>query len=321
MDPTKLFEACRLCPRECGINRTGTTGSSRAGFCRLDYRLRVAFIGPHFGEEPPITGTRGSGTIFFSGCSLKCSICQNYQISRENMGQSMDLAELSMKTIQMIESQKVHNINYVTPDHFFPYTFLLTALLREKGYGLPVLYNLSGYQSVSMLKMAEEYADIYLPDYKYADSTLAKRVSGCKDYPDVALDSISEMVRQKGFLDSFAPGSGTAWKGVLVRHLILPGKIKNSLDALSSLFIEFGADLPISLMSQYVPVLAQEDEDLNRFLTRDEFDGIYCHALDLGFKNLFVQFPEDTRDEAEAGTAFLPDFSRKEPFRGSGPMC
>lgn len=318
MDPLELFEACRLCPRECGINRTN--GPAGTGFCRLDHRLRVAFIGAHFGEEPLITGTRGSGTIFFSGCSLRCSICQNHQISRENMGRITDITELSMETARMIESQKVHNINYVTPDHFFPYTFLLTSFLREKGYGLPILYNLSGYQSVSMLKMAEDYADIYLPDYKYADSDLAGKISGCKDYPAVALDSIAEMVRQKGFLDSFATGSRTAGKGVLVRHLILPGKIKNSLDALSSLFIEFGAGLPLSLMSQYYPVLPQEDGDLNRSVTRDEFDRIYFHALDLGFKNMVVQFPGDARGDPEADTGFLPDFSLKKPFKGKGPI-
>lgn len=297
-----------------------TSGPSSTGFCGMDHQLRVAYIGAHFGEEPPITGSRGSGTIFFSGCSLKCSICQNYQISRENRGKLMDMAELSMKAIQMIENQKVHNINFVTPDHFFPYTFLLTDFLRDNGYELPILYNLSGYQSVSMLKRTEEYADIYLPDYKYADSELSMKISGCKDYPHVALEAIGEMVRQKDFLDSFESGSNLAAKGVLVRHLILPGKIHNSVDALSSLFIEFGADLPLSLMSQYCPVLPHADQDLNRPLTRIEFDRVYSHALDLGFKNLFVQFPKESSDRSDMDEDFLPDFRREEPFKGNGPI-
>lgn len=314
VDFLKLFEACRLCPRECGINRKEVSGQSRLGFCKLDYRLRVAYVGAHFGEEPPITGSRGSGTIFFSGCSLKCSICQNYQISMENTGKFMDMTELSMKVIRMIETQKVHNINFVTPDHFFPYTFLLAAHLRKQGHGLPILYNLSGYQSISMLNRAEEYADIYLPDYKYADSNLSMSISGCRDYPRVALESIAEMVRQKGFLDSFESGADVAAKGVLVRHLILPGKIENSLNVLNTLFLEFGAELPLSVMSQYHPVLPHEDRDLNRLLTKEEFDKVYSHAMDLGFRHLFVQFPDNRPVSSQNHSPFLPDFRLKEPF-------
>ena len=283
-----FFKTCRLCPRECGINRMEETKISHSGFCRESQNLRVAYVGAHFGEEPPLTGWNGSGTIFFTGCSLRCSFCQNYQISMDGLGKIMDVDELFKRVKEMIELNKVHNINFVTPDHFFPHTFQLVSLLRSKGYNLPVVYNLSGYQSVDMIKMVDHYADIYLPDYKYSDPVLSAVLSRCKDYPKVALEAISEMVKQKGFLDSSKTNSSLARKGVLVRHLILPGKIENSLNALTTLFLEFGAKLPLSLMSQYRPALPQKDRDLNRPLTGEEFNRVYSHAMDLGFEQLYV---------------------------------
>ena len=162
--------------------------------------------------------------------------------------------------------------------------------------------------------MAEDFADIYLPDFKYADPSLSVRFSKCKDYPRVALEAIVEMVRQKGFLDVWENGSKLATKGVLVRHLILPGKVENSLKAFTTLFLEFGPGLPLSLMTQYQPVLPQQDSDLNRSVTVDEFHKIYAHALDLGFEHLFVQFPDKTPLDRSNFSPFLPDFGRTEPF-------
>jgi len=314
MDHLALFENCRLCPRHCGVNRLVDEGTGGPGFCGESHRLRVAHVGPHFGEEPPITGKNGSGTIFFTGCSLRCAICQNYQISRDGLGETCRLDALFEKVVEMIRVDHVHNINFVTPDHFFPYTFQLVTLLREAGYDLPIVYNLSGYQSTSMVKMAADYADIYLPDFKYADPALAAHLSKCRDYPGVALEAISEMARQKGFLDTATDNLSPAKKGVLVRHLILPGRIDNSIDVLTTLFLEFGAQLPLSLMSQYHPVLPQADEHLNRSITREEFDRVYAHALDLGFENLFVQFPEEPGCPPSHASPFLPDFRREGPF-------
>lgn len=315
MDFLKLYQNCRLCPRECGVNRLDEGEGAPSGFCREGHRLRVAYIGPHFGEEPPITGANGSGTIFFTGCSLRCSFCQNYQISRNGLGRTLAMEELLERVIEMIRGEKgVHNLNMVTPDHFFPHVFSLVSLLRQEGYDLPVVFNLSGYQSLSMLKMAEEYADIYLPDFKYADPDLSTRLSKCRDYPEKALEALLEMVRQKGFLDSFASGLPLARRGVLVRHMILPGKTGNSLNALTTLFLELGPLLPLSLMSQYTPVIHQKDHTLNRFVTREEFDRVYQHALDLGFEHLFVQFPGESPTHHPHGTPFLPDFLRDEPF-------
>lgn len=313
-DYRSRFEKCGLCPRHCGVNRLRGDRVARSGFCREDSRLRVAYVGPHFGEEPPISGTRGSGTVFFSGCSLRCSYCQNHQISRDGLGEVLSSQTLFDRVQGMIRVDRVHNINLVTPDHFFPYTFRLVSRLREEDCDLPIVYNLSGYQSKAMLGVAGDYADIYLPDFKYADPDLATRLSKCKDYGPVALEAISEMIRQKGFLDSFEKEASLASRGVLVRHLILPGQIENSLDALTLLFLEFGASLPLSLMSQFTPVLSHEEKDLNRGLTAEEFDRVYSHALDLGFHRLFVQFPADTPSIHPEGSPFLPDFRDAEPF-------
>lgn len=309
-----LFEACELCPRNCGVNRLAIGADARKGFCGENSDLRVAYVGPHFGEEPPITGTHGSGTVFFSGCSLRCSFCQNFQISNQSMGESLDLNELFERIREMIDRHQVHNVNFVTPDHFWPYAFTLMNRLRDRGYELPLVYNLSGYQSTQWLKIAEDYADIYLPDFKYADATLSTRLSKAKDYPSVALDAISEMVRQKGFLDAAQDETSLAKQGVLVRHLILPGHIENSISALSMLYLEFGNTLPLSLMSQYQPVLLQKDKDLNRTLSLDEFRKVFNHATDLGFQNLYVQFPEEQALDTEHSSPFLPDFSQTQPF-------
>lgn len=316
MDYLSLFNKCKLCPRTCRVDRTLPDAEKKA-FCGQGCRPRVAHIGPHHGEEPPISGRRGSGTIFFSGCSLRCTFCQNHQISIEGAGELLTSDEFYIKTARMIDSYNVHNINFVTPDHFFPHTFQLVKRLRENGYTTPILYNTSGYQSIESLKIVGEYADIYMPDYKYSDPELAKKLSRCSDYPQKALDAIAEMVRQKGFLDSYMKRRDIATKGVLVRHLILPGKIENSIGALDSLLLEFGADIPISLMSQYHPVIQHDDIDMNRFLTVDEFKAVYSHALELGLKNMFVQFPSGYENRRKEKSEFLPDFNEESPFKGN----
>jgi putative pyruvate formate lyase activating enzyme len=254
--------------------------------------------------------------VFFSGCSLKCRYCQNFQISNDGVGQVMIAVAVVGRLEQLIEERQIHNINFVTADHFFPDTMEIVQQLAEHGRRIPIVYNLSGYQSLSSLRMIEASADIYLPDFKYSDSEIASQLSRCRDYPSRAMDAITEMVRQKGFLnnvgDDNAPG-GIATCGVLVRHLILPGQIQNSLDALTMLYIEFGADLPISLMSQYYPVREFSQSWLNRIITPDEFQQVYSHVQDLGFNHAFVQFPEVNAMQRP----FLPDFQREKPFTGN----
>ena len=310
----KHYNNCLLCPRYCGVNRIREDGAGQSGFCGETDQLRVAYVGPHFGEEPPITGENGSGTVFFTGCSLRCSFCQNYQISHKGLGVEISADELLEKIKGMIRNRHVHNVNFVTPDHFFPHVFRLVSLLRKEGFDLPVLFNLSGYQDTEMLKMAENYTDIYLPDFKYSDASLAVKLSKCRDYSEVALKAIGEMVKQKGFFDTILKGSAIAKKGVLVRHLILPGNVGNSTSALTSLFVEFGKDLPLSLMSQYQPIAQQKDKVLNRPLAHEEFDRVYAHAMELGFENFFVQFPEKGSRPKTARSPFFPDFQQAEPF-------
>jgi putative pyruvate formate lyase activating enzyme len=215
----------------------------------------------------------------------------------------------------MVAHRHVHNINFVTPDHFFPHVFSVARRLRQQGIHIPLVYNLSGYQSTDLLRVAESHADIYLPDFKYADPSLAQRLSRCRDYPAVALSALEEMIRQKGFLDACIQDLETAAKGVLVRHLILPGYVRNSEDALSMLYVEFGKDLPVSLMSQYHPVCRHQDSNLNRFLHHDEFQTVYEHALELGFHHLYVQFPEQSHGTPSHPSIFLPDFRRADPFQ------
>ena len=311
MDYMSLFKKCILCPRACGADRA--SGDNK-GFCRESAELRVAYVGPHFGEEPPLTGTRGSGTVFFTGCSLRCSYCQNYQISREGLGEATGAEELLARVESMIFKDGVHNVNFVTPDHFFPYAINLISELRKKGHGLPMVFNLSGYQSIASLKLVHAFTDIYLPDFKYADRNLAAGLSQCRDYPDVALSAIGEMIGRKGFLNSLENAASPATKGVLVRHLILPGYVANSLDAITTLFLEFGRSLPLSIMSQYCPVLRHDDENLNRPLTKDESDLVYNYAIDLGFEHLFIQTPEDVTEADSGRPPFVPDFRLGRPF-------
>jgi len=227
----------------------------------------------------------------------------------------MSALDLFDAVMNMIQKCGGHNLNLVSPDHFLPHVFELVAGLRAAGQNLPVVFNLSGYQAVSMLKLAESYADIYLPDYKYADSVLSMKYSGCKDYPEAALNAISEMVRQKGFLPVHETESSPAERGVIVRHLILPGHVENSTNALTSLFLEFGSGLPLSLMSQYFPVTPQVQASMNRPVTGEEFERVYTHALELGFEHLYVQFPEKGTGHQPGPKPFLPDFRRESPFK------
>ena len=313
------YNECHLCPRNCKVDRT----KGKSGFCGESDKLKISSIGPHFGEEPPISGTNGSGTIFFTGCSLKCIFCQNYQISMDGMGRIWEVSEVVNEIEKMYYAYKVHNVNFVTPDHFFPHTIEIVKLLRKSKIDIPILYNTSGYQKLSSLKKIEDYTDMYMPDFKYSDKNLSKKLSNCDDYPEITIEAISEMVKQKGFLDSFENNTNIAKKGVLVRHLILPDNVKNSIDVLTTLFLEFGKNIPISLMSQYYPAqrfrVNSENEDisfLNRRITSDEFKQVYEHALSLGLKNMLVQFPYNFKTQSDI-TDFVPDFRKKKPFKGN----
>ena len=312
------YKNCSLCPRECNIDRT----NGQLGYCGESDQLRISSIGAHFGEEPPISGTNGSGTVFFTGCSLKCCYCQNYQISFDGLGDYYTSDQVVEEILKLVGSYNIHNVNFVTPDHFLPHTIEIVELLRKNNISIPILYNMSGYQKLESVKALEDYADIYMPDYKYADRELAKQLSHADDYPDKSIESLIEMVRQKGFLNSFTEKKRIATKGVLVRHLILPDHVQNSKDVLTTLFLEFGKEIPISLMSQYYPpALLQRNDDsdlryLSRRITLQEFEEVYEHALSLGFINMLVQYPQNFVLKKDK-TDFVPDFRKEKPFKGN----
>jgi len=305
-----LYRECRLCPRRCGVDRT----RREVGICREGTTLRVASVEAHMGEEPPISGVNGSGTVFFAGCSLRCIYCQNHQISHDGLGREWSGGELVDRLVALYESPGIHNLNFVTPDHFLPHTVAVVEALRSRALRIPVLYNLSGYQSLESLRLI--------------DATLAEGLSRCPDYAAVALEALVEMVRQKGFLDSLPfdedlephrvdrdSARPLAGRGVLVRHLVLPGQVENSRQVLDMLYAEFGRNLPLSLMSQYVPIRTfPEAPFLNRTVTAAEFRQVLEHARGLGFSHLFVQDPEKAASDARP---FVPDFSSAVPFLGN----
>lgn len=315
-----LYKCCRLCPRDCGVDRL----SGHRGFCGEGSDFRIAAIEAHFGEEPPLSGWNGSGTVFFPGCSLRCSYCQNYQISRMGIGREFSVSSAAARIVKLQRLKGVHNLNLVTPDHFIPHIIALIGKLREKGWNLPVIFNVSGYQRVESLRLVEPFVDIYLPDFKYGSAKLAGALSKAPDYPSRALEAIEEMIKQKGFLETWDAVEGQsgkepkhlARKGVMVRHLVLPGQVSNSLDALTMLFVEFGPDLPLSLMSQYVPVGDLLPQGFDRLVSTWEFRKVLDQALELGFRWIFYQ-PLGEDSSAYCQRPFLPDFTRKRPFLGN----
>ena len=302
------YDHCELCPRRCGADRN----AGQRGFCGEGAALRVAAIEPHFGEEPPLTGATGSGTIFFSGCSCGCFFCQNYQLSREHLGDEISVEEAVARILAMAE-RGVRNLNLVTPDHCWPAIREVIRQVRAAGCTLPWIWNSSGYCRTEMLREQMEHVDIFMPDFKFADPELARRCMGREDYPQVAREAMRVLVDAKGFLRPFdATGEMPASCGVLVRHLVLPGQVENSLRVLDILFEDFGSRLPLSVMRQYRPMPECHSRGfLDRMVTSDEYAQVLAHVEELGFTRVFIQ-PESGDEN------FVPDFRHsKEPFKGN----
>ncbi|MGD9873773.1 MAG: radical SAM protein [Kiritimatiellia bacterium] len=301
------YKCCRLCPRGCAVDRT----AGKTGICGETAECRIASAGPHFGEEPCFSGMCGSGTVFFTGCSTGCFFCQNWQISHEGLGQVYD-PDAFFNLVRSLAEKGVHNINFVTPDHFWPHIAWVCKKLREDGIAIPFLFNSSGYHREDMIEAYAEHMDIFMPDFKFSDPKLAQQCMNDRRYPEIALKALKKMVELKGFLNPWDPsGKITAASGVLVRHLVLPGHIQNSIEVLRLLKKEFGPLLPISVMSQFRPThMCTERKLLTRALTASEFDKVTAAADALGFENAFVQSVPDS-------DAFTPDFRNEEPFRGN----
>lgn len=277
---------CTLCPRQCGAERSATEGW---GFCRMPAALRIARAGLHHWEEPPISGTRGSGTVFFSGCTLRCVFCQNHDISADGFGKAVSVERLR-EIFHELAAQGAHNINLVTPSHFTPW--ILQAL--EEPVGVPIVWNCGGYESVDTLRMLEGKVDIYLPDLKYADSTLAAELSAAPDYFEVATAAIEEMFRQVG---PVVMEDGIMKRGVIIRHLLLPGKLPNTKACIDWVARTFRpGEVLFSLMSQYTPQPGAEG-DLARTVRRSEYRAAAQYMANCGITDGFLQEDSSARPE------------------------
>ena len=285
---------CNLCPRKCNRERNATEGY---GFCGLKNRIKVARIAPHMWEEPPISGKKGSGAVFFSGCTLRCIYCQNYEISEQCAGTYITVEKLA-EEFKRLENEGVHNINLVSPT---PYVQLIKKTLDIYKPSIPIVYNSSGYESADTIKSLKGYIDIYLPDFKYSDDALALSYSNAKNYVKTAEEAISEMINQTGY--NVTDDNGIMKKGVIVRHLMLPEQIEDSKKIIKYLYDTYHDNIFISIMNQYTPLKQVENiKELNHKVSDEDYDNLINYACDLGIKNAFIQ---------EGGTqseSFIPDF-------------
>ena len=292
------FKKCDLCPRKCLIDRT-----IKPGICGMMDKLVVAKAYLHMWEEPPISGDNGSGTIFFTGCSLKCIFCQNHEISTKLIGQEISVEDFSNICINL-EKDGAHNINLVTPTHFVPLIVEGIKLARDKGLKIPIVYNTSGYENVDTIKLLDGIVNIYLPDFKYYDDTLANKYSHVKDYFKYASSSLEEMYKQVG--KPVFDKDGIMKSGIIVRHMMLPGKIEDSKKIIDYLYNTYKNNIYISIMNQYTPIKKfNRYTELNNKVSDDSYNDLIDYALDLGIKNAYIQ---------EGGTqeeSFIPDFKNQ----------
>ncbi len=289
----KEYEKCNLCARGCGADRNAGV----IGACRVPSAIYVSRIGLHMWEEPVISGTDGSGTVFFSGCSLGCAFCQNREISRGAVGKEISIEELSLEMVRL-ERQGAHNINLVTPTHYSPSVREAVRLSRGKGLSVPIVYNTGSYDTVEALRALEGTVDVYLPDMKYYRPETAKKLAGAENYPSVALSAIGEMVRQQ---PKPIIRNGIMVKGVIVRFLLLPGHVAEAKLALGKVFKTFGNSVYYSLMSQYTPMQGMTPP-LDRRVTRAEYRELLEYSDRLGILHGFTQ------GEGAATDAYIPEF-------------
>lgn len=274
---------CDLCPHLCGVDRM----AGETGICRAGFKPRIASATLHRGEEPPVSGSRGSGTIFLSGCSLACRFCQNFPISQLDNGEELTPPALAGRMLRL-QGQKVHNINFVTPTHYLPQILAALWLAVGKGFNLPIVWNSSGYEEVHALELLDGIVDIYLPDMKYGDDATALAFSSAPGYPEANRAAVGEMLRQVGHLET--DDDGVAQKGLIIRHLVLPEGAAGSSEILPWIARNLGVETHVSLMKQYFPAhLASGMPELNRKLTDGEY-ALAVEALEAaGLENGWVQ--------------------------------
>ena len=290
------YENCLLCPRKCGINRS----TGQTGVCGVSSEIKVARAALHYWEEPCISGKRGSGAVFFSGCSLHCVFCQNREISDGKAGKLISKERLSDIFMELAD-KGANNINLVTPGQYIPDIVWAVNDAKSRGMKLPIIYNTSGYENVTELKLLEGIVDVYLPDFKYMDSTLSARYSRAKDYPSVAKQALSEMVRQQPDV-VIDDATGLIQKGVIVRQLLLPGHVNDAKAVLKYLYDTYHDHVYISMMSQFTPIALKNYPEINRTVTRREYERLVDYALEIGITNAFIQEGDVAKD------SFIPAF-------------
>lgn len=290
------YENCLLCPRKCGINRS----TGQTGVCGVSAEIRVARAALHYWEEPCISGKKGSGAVFFSGCSLHCVFCQNREISDGKAGKVISKERLSDIFLEL-KAKGANNINLVTPGQYIPDIVWAVNDARSRGMKLPIVYNTSGYEDAKELKLLDGIVDVYLPDFKYMDSALSAKYSRAKDYPSVAKQALSEMVRQQPDV-VIDDATGLIQKGVIVRQLLLPGHVNDAKAILKYLHDTYQNSIYISMMSQFTPIALKDYPEINRTVTRREYERLIDYAIKIGITNAFIQEGDVAKD------SFIPAF-------------
>jgi putative pyruvate formate lyase activating enzyme len=299
----KLLEYCEICSRRCKVNRL----KGQLGFCKTGLKPKVCSFMPHHGEEPPISGERGSGTIFFSHCNMACAYCQNYEFSQKGEGREVDFADLAGF---MLELQQLgcHNINLVTPTHVMPQILKALHIAISKGLNLPLVYNTGGYELAQMIRLLDGIIDIYLPDMRYADTDMSIKYSNAPDYPKYNQAAVKEMHRQVGVAD--IDEKGIIKKGVIIRHLVLPNNIAGTAKTMKFIAQELSKDTYISLMSQYTPYYkAHEFKDISRRITFEEYEEAENFMHKYGLYNGWTQ--DSGGLERFAGVHIKPNIKRE----------
>lgn len=292
-----MEKSCNICPFKCNVNRE----KEGLGVCKIGGKIKISHVTNHMWEEPCISGEKGSGAIFFTGCNLRCVFCQNYKISRkESEGKEIteeELADIFLKK----QNEGVHNINLVSPTPYISYIKKAIKISKGKGLKIPIIYNSNGYENIESLKKLEGLIDVYLPDFKYADDVLAKKYSNAPNYMENAISAIKEMYRQVG--STVFNNDGIIQKGVIIRHLVLPNNIENTKKVLYKIANEISKEAYVSLMGQYIPQdKSTEYEELNRKITEEEYNEAIDYFFEVGLKNGFMQELDSAKEE------YIPKF-------------
>jgi len=291
-----MLKKCALCPRKCSVNRL----DGELGFCNASKDIKIAKVSLHQWEEPCISGTLGSGTVFFSNCNLKCVFCQNHTISQEGIGKIVSINRLSEIFLQQ-QKRGAHNINLVTPTHYVPQIIEALKIAKSRGLNIPILYNSNSYENIDTIKALKGYIDVYLPDLKYYRNKYAIKYSAAPNYFNTASEVITEMVSQVG--EAKFNNAGIIQKGVIIRHLMLPGLLFDSKKIIDFIYTTFNDSVYISLMNQYTPMhKAANYSEINKPLNPNHYDALIDYCLNLGITKCFIQ------ENGTSSKAFVPNF-------------